>query len=169
MRYVAKNLHKDLKDRMIICDMSCNKKPDLIVLRELHKFPKWKNYLKGLADEFSNKPPILVTGSARLETFKNQGDALTGRYFHYRLHPIDVAEAKLFLPKVSSRSIVDRLMASGGFPEAFLNPENAERLRNDRFDVVIQEDLRDLSKTNSQRSIQLLIELLRERVGKQVS
>ncbi len=56
------------------------------------------------------------------------------------------------------------LLNAGGFPEAFLNPKNAERVRQDRFDLVLQEDLRDLSKTNSIQGISHLIELLRDRV-----
>jgi predicted AAA+ superfamily ATPase len=152
-------------DQKIIRASSWPKDADLVVLDELHKYPKWKNYLKGLADEFQNRPPLLITGSARLETFRHQGDALTGRYYSYRLHPIDVAESKLFLKHESAETRLSRLMETGGFPEAFLNPEDAERLRNDRFDLVVQEDLRDLSKINSLHGIKVLIELLRERVG----
>ncbi len=152
-------------DKRIIRQIAWPKNSTLVVLNELHKYAKWKNYLKGIADEFNNTPPILVTGSARLDTFRREGDALTGRYYHYHLHPIDLAESKFFLPALSIEDRINRLLLTGGFPEAFLNPMEAERLRNNRFDLVIQEDLRDLSKTNSLRGIQLLIELLRERVG----
>lgn len=156
-------------DQKIIREASWPKDSTLVILDELHKFAKWKNFLKGLADEFKNKPPLLVTGSAKLDTFRKQGDALTGRFFHYRLHPIDVAESKFFLANSSADTRLSHLLQSGGFPEAFLNPNQAERLRNDRFDLVLQEDLRDLSKTNSIRGLQLLIELLRERVGAQIN
>lgn len=158
-----------LSDQRIIRNMAWPKEASLVVLDELHKYTKWKNFLKGLADEFQNKPPLLVTGSAKIETFRHEGDALTGRYFSYRLHPIDLAESKLFFETLSCEERLDRLLKTGGFPEAFLAPDEAERLRNDRFDLVIQEDLRDLSKTSSIRGIKLLIELLRERVGGQVS
>ena len=89
-----------VKDRRIIRDIAWPKDASLVVLDELHKAPKWKNLLKGVADEFGNKPPVLVTGSARLDSFRRTGDALTGRHYFYRLHPIDVAESKRFLPKV---------------------------------------------------------------------
>ncbi len=156
------------KDKKIIREVSWPKNASLVVLDELHKYAKWKNYLKGLSDEFQNKPPLLITGSARLETFRRQGDALTGRFYHYRLHPIDLAESKLFLPKLSAQERLKRLLVSGGFPEAFLHPEEAERLRNDRFDLVLQEDLRVLSKTNALSNMELLLELLRERVSQNV-
>src|SRR5258708_884310 len=82
------------KDRKVIRELAWPKDASLVVLDELHKAPKWKNLLKGIADEFNNKPPILVTGSARLDAFRKSGDALTGRQYFYRLHPIDVAESK---------------------------------------------------------------------------
>ena len=154
------------KDRAIIRDVAWPKDASLIVLDELHKAPKWKNLLKGVADEFGNTPPMLITGSARLDAFRSAGDALTGRHFFYRLHPIDVSESKLFLPRLSVEQRIHRLLQTGGFPEAFLNPEEAARLRNDRMDLVTREDLRDLSRVSTWRGPADLIELLRERVGK---
>jgi uncharacterized protein len=61
---------------------------------------------------------------------------------------------------------IRRLLQAGGFPEAFLNPEEAARLRNDRMELVTREDLRDLSRVSSWRGPADLVELLRERVGK---
>lgn len=156
-------------DRKVIRETAWPKDASLVVLDELHKAPKWKNLLKGLADEFGNKPPILVTGSARLDAFRKTGDALTGRQYSYRLHPIDVAESKRFLPEVNLADRVRRLLDAGGFPEAYLNPEEAARLRNDRMELVTREDARDLSRITSWRGVSDMIELLRERVGKPVN
>jgi predicted AAA+ superfamily ATPase len=157
------------KHKKIIKEMAWPKDASLVILDELHKLPKWKNYLKGAVDEFKNKPPLLVTGSARLDAFRKTGDALTGRFFYYRLHPIDLAESKLFLPKQSAETRANRLLMAGGFPEAFLNPKDVDRLRNDRFELVAREDLLDISKVAAYRSLTYLIELLRERVGKAIS
>lgn len=154
------------KDRKVIREVAWPKDASLIVLDELHKAPKWKNLLKGVVDEFGNKPPVLVTGSARLDAFRRTGDALTGRTYFYRLHPIDVAESRQFLPDMSLEERIRRLLQAGGFPEAFLNPEEAARLRNDRMELVTREDLRDLSRVSSWRGPADLLELLRERVGK---
>src|SRR6266404_3821274 len=98
------------KDRKIIREIAWPKDASLVVLDELHKAPKWKNLLKGVVDEFANKPPVLVTGSARLDAFRKTGDALTGRHYFYRLHPIDVAESKRFLPKDTLDDRVQRLL-----------------------------------------------------------
>ena len=157
------------KDRKVIRELAWPKDASLVVLDELHKAPKWKNLLKGVADEFGNRPPVLVTGSARLDAFRESGDALTGRHYFYRLHPIDVAESKRFLPKLPLADRVQRLLRTGGFPEAFLNPDEAARLRNDRMELVTREDLTDLSRISSWRGASDLVELLRERVGKPVN
>lgn len=156
-------------DRKIIRETAWPKDASLVVLDEFHKAPKWKNLLKGVADEFGNKPPVLVTGSARLDAFRKTGDALTGRQYFYRLHPIDAAESKRFLPDMNLDGRVRRLLEAGGFPEAFLNPAEASRLRNDRMELVTREDVRDLSHVSSWRGVSDMIELLRERVGKPVN
>jgi predicted AAA+ superfamily ATPase len=160
----------DIKShKKIIKEVSWPKNSSLVVLDELHKAPKWKNYLKGLIDEFHNKPPLLVTGSARLDAFRKAGDALTGRFFYFRLHPLDLQESKFFLPKIGVEERAKRLLVTGGFPEAFLNPEDGERLRNDRFELVVREDLLDISKVVAYRNMTYLVELLRERVGKSIN
>lgn len=158
-----------VRDRRVIRELAWPKDASLVVLDELHKAPKWKNLLKGVSDEFGNKPPLLVTGSARLDAFRRTGDALTGRHYFYRLHPVDVAESRFFLPDSGSIERVRRLLVSGGFPEAFLNPGEAARLRNERMELVTREDLRDLSRVSSWRGPADLVELLRERVGKPVN
>jgi len=156
------------RDRKIIRELAWRKDASLVVLDELHKAPKWKNLLKGVVDEFDNKPPLLVTGSARLDALRKTGDALTGRQYFYRLHPVDIAESKAFLPDLDLASRIHRLLRTGGFPEALLNPEEAARLRNDRMELVTREDLSDLSRISSWRGAADLVELLRERVGKPI-
>jgi uncharacterized protein len=157
------------RDRKIIRSIGWPKDASLVVLDELHKAPKWKNFLKGVVDEHGNKPPLLVTGSARLDALRRGGDALTGRQHFYRLHPVDIAESARFLPDLSLDKRVRRLMASGGFPEALLNPRQAARLLNDRLEFATREDLRELSRVSSWRGPTDLVELLRERVGKPVN
>ncbi len=93
---ISKNCYLDWDipaDRKIVRDIGWPKDQGVVVLDELHKYPKWKGLLKGVIDEFQNDPPLLVTGSVRLETFRKGGDALTGRTYLYRLHPIDPLEA----------------------------------------------------------------------------
>src|SRR5271157_4439928 len=61
---------------------------DLLILDEIHKMKGWKRFIKGIYDTRPAGQSILVTASARLDTFKQTGESLAGRYFPYRLHPI---------------------------------------------------------------------------------
>ena len=44
--------------------------PPLCALDELHKYRHWRNFLKGLFDQYEGQAHMLVTGSASLATFK---------------------------------------------------------------------------------------------------
>jgi predicted AAA+ superfamily ATPase len=156
-------------DRRIITSQTWSRDTDLVILDELHKHKKWKNLLKGVIDETGGKPPLLVTGSARLEVFRKAGDALTGRTFAYHLHPIDPLEAFAIEPEKTPDEHIDHLLAHGGFPESFANPEISRRLLLDRISTVLRDDLRDLNMVSSISTIELLVALLRERVGGQIT
>ena len=158
-----------VSDRKVIMSQSWNRDTPLVILDELHKHKKWKNLLKGVIDESRGKPPLLVTGSARLEVFRKAGDALTGRTFSYHLHPIDPKEAYSIQPERSATEHVDFLLAHGGFPESFHSPELSRRLLMDRISTVLRDDLRDLSMVSSVASVELLVELLRDRVAGQIT
>lgn len=158
-----------VEDRRIITSQAWRRDTQLVILDELHKHRKWKNLLKGVIDEAGGHPPLLVTGSAQLEVFRKAGDALTGRTFSYHLHPIDPQEAYAIEPEKTADEHVDYLLAHGGFPESFTNPDISRRLLLDRISTVVREDLRDLSMVSSIFTIELLVALLRERVGGQIT
>ncbi len=158
-----------INDRRVIVSQSWKRETPLLILDELHKQKKWKNFLKGVIDESVGRPPILVTGSARLEVFRKAGDALTGRTFSYHLHPIDPHEAYSIQPEKTADEHVDFLVQHGGFPESFCNPELSRRLLLDRISTVLRDDVRDLSMVSSISTIELLVALLRERVGGQIT
>ena len=44
-------------------------KPFLLIFDEIHKYGRWKNYLKGIYDDYKEEFRFLVTGSGRLELF----------------------------------------------------------------------------------------------------
>jgi predicted AAA+ superfamily ATPase len=157
--------------RRICREKSWDRKKDLIIFDELHKMKNWKRWLKGIYDVEGLAPQIVVTGSARMDAYKKVGDSLAGRYLRYRLHPLDLRELKQVGYKLSSGKVLDRLLSVGGFPEPFLNGQAKfynlwKKTHLDiilRQDLITQEDIRDI------RSIELLIELLRDRVGSPLS
>ncbi len=136
----------------------------LLILDELHKFPKWKNWLKGTYDTQKEIHQFIVTGSARLETFRKGGDSLLGRYHLWHLHPFSLCEKP---EKLSLDETLNRLMTCGGFPEPFLDHDvrEARRWRRERFEKVIKEDIRELENIQDLQTLGLLVDLLRSRVG----
>ena len=136
----------------------------LLVFDELHKFPKWKRWIKGIYDVSHEAHSLLVTGSARLDVYRRGGDSLMGRYHYWRLHPFTLDE----IPKgISPKEAFHRLMTVGGFPEPFLDADerSARRWRRERFDRVLREDVRDLESIRNIQLLGMYLDLLRHRVG----
>lgn len=136
----------------------------LVVLDEIHKFPRWKNWLKGTFDTQRDERTFLVTGSARLDVYRRGGDSMLGRYHYWRLHPFTLSE----LPhKMKTTEAFKRLMTVGGFPEPFLDGDEtfARRWRRERFDRVLRDDIRDLEPLRDIQTLSLFVDQLRRRVG----
>lgn len=145
------------------------------VMDELHKWGKWKKFLKGFFDAHEDRLRLIVTGSARLDVYRRGGDSLMGRYFLFRMHPFSVAEiARQALPggPVSPPSdIPDQeyraLWEHGGYPEPFLRRSRTfsrhwSRLRAQQ---LIREDLRDMTRIQELDQIESLAEILGGRSG----
>ncbi len=153
-------------DRKIIRDEEWSRDVGLIIFDELHKMKVWKSWLKGIYDTEGSTPALLVTGSARLDTYKKGGESLAGRFFPYRLHPLTVKEICNTLSE-SPQSALDNLLKLGGFPEPYLKGSElfAKRWRRVHTDTIIREDLLDLERVRDIKSIEILIDLLRARIG----
>jgi len=50
----------------------------LVILDEIHKYRGWKNYLKGIYDQFVNDYKFLILGSSRLDIYQKGRDLLAG-------------------------------------------------------------------------------------------
>lgn len=148
-----------------------DRKKKIIVLDELHKMPKWKSWLKGIYDVDGIPPGLLVTGSAKLDTYRKVGDSLAGRYFSFRLYPLDLKELKANYPKFNLEKSFSLLLEIGGFPEPFFNgtQDNYKRWRRTHLDIIIKQDLVTLEKVTNIIGIENLIRLLRTRVGSTIS
>jgi predicted AAA+ superfamily ATPase len=152
------------EDRQDILQKKWSMDNTLLVFDELHKFPRWKGWIKGIYDVSHEIHSFLITGSARLDIYRRGGDSLMGRYHYWRLHPFTLDE----IPKViSPKKALDRLMTVGGFPEPFLDGDEraARRWRRERFDRVLREDVRDLESIRNIQMLGLFLDSLRHRVG----
>ena len=141
---------------------------ELVVLDEIHKFPRWRNLIKGLHDGQGRAVSFLVTGSARLDHYRRGGDSLQGRYHYHRLHPFSPGELG---SGAASQADVDALMQFGGFPEPFLSASTRlwRRWQRERLARVVYEDLRDLESVREVGLVELLVDALPDRVGSPLS
>jgi len=159
-----------LADRIVLQRQSWNPRASLLVMDEIHKMPDWKSWLKGVIDGRLPGKSLLVTGSARMETFRQSGDSLAGRYFAFRLHPISVREWCSH-QSVNPAMALDHLLERGGFPEPCLAADltQADRWRAQYFTDLIREDVLEFSRVHEINTMRLFVELLRERVGSPLS
>jgi hypothetical protein len=132
--------------------------------------PAWKSWLKGVVDGRPAQQSLLVTGGARMETWRQSGESLAGRYLLYRLHPVSVREWCAQHGGTPAAAL-KRLMERGGFPEPCLaaDPDDAERWRRQYFTDLIREDVVEFSRIHELNTMRLFVELLRERVGSPLS
>jgi uncharacterized protein len=163
-------------DRAVMLAQSWPKRAPLLVLDEIHKMPHWKAWLKGVfdgrwqGDGASPAQQILVTGSARMDTFRQTGESLAGRYFSHRLHPISVREWCAHANCTPDAAML-HLLERGGFPEPCLAQElgDANRWRSTYFTDMLREDLLEFSRIREVNAMRMFAQLLRQRVGSPLS
>lgn len=158
------------EDRLIFQAKSWDREKPLIIFDELHKMNDWKRWLKGIYDTEGMPPSILVTGSAKLDIFRNVGDSLAGRYFQFRLHPLDMKEitAQMDAP---IEALFEQFWQCSGFPEPFLKGSQTyyKRWQQTHLQVILKQDLIDLHTIKDIKSIESLVLLLKQRVGSTIS
>ena len=153
--------------------------PVSVIFDEIHKYSKWKTFLKGFFDVYGAKTKIIVTGSSRLDVYKKGGDSLMGRYFLYRMNPLSVgellrtglSEKEIRPPRKLDKKAFDGLLRFGGFPEPFLkrNARFVNRWKRMRRQQLFREDLRDLTQVKELGQIEILADLLGHQCGQQVN
>jgi uncharacterized protein len=158
------------EDRLLLKAKQWDRQKTLIVFDELHKKRDWKRWLKGVYDTEGIPPQLLVTGSAQLDTYRKVGDSLAGRYFQFRLHPLDLWEATHHF-KLDEQTAFEQLWRCGGYPEPFFkgNETFYRRWQRSHLDIILKQDLIDLYSVRDIKSIETLITLLKNRVGASVS
>ncbi|MCK4303905.1 MAG: AAA family ATPase, partial [Candidatus Eisenbacteria sp.] len=153
-----------------------SERPVILVFDELHKYRRWRLFLKGFFDTYEDRIRVIVTGSSRLDVYRRGGDSLMGRYFPFRMHPFSVAEVTTTaIPSDPIRSppaqISDgdwqALMAHGGYPEPFVqrSARFTTRWRALRRTQLLREDIRDLTRIQELDQLDILEKLLAERSG----
>ena len=159
----------------------------LVVFDEIHKYKDWKNYLKGVYDQFHGTYRFLVSGSGRLDIYQRGGDSLAGRYFQFHLWPFTIAEIGGQRRKIDDflknpAEIVQArdpelyekwncLSKMSGFPEPYLanRPTTYRRWSSNYSRQIIREDIRDLAAIKFVGDMETLYQLLPSKVGSPLS
>ncbi len=156
--------------RAVMQAQSWRQSAPLLVLDEVHKMRDWKAWLKGVWDGRAPGQHILVTGSARMDTFRQGGDSLAGRFLRLRLHPLSVREWAE-QTQTNAAAALTHLLARGGFPEPALagTEADAQRWRADYFAGLVREDVLEFSRLQEVNAMRLFAEMLRSRVASPLS
>jgi len=169
-------------DRKQILESNWPADAELLILDEIHKYKKWKTLLKGSFDKFRDRYKFLVTGSARLNVFRKGGDSLQGRYHNFRLHPFSLAEMsqrqnrlhvfeELSFQSTQLKSDFEALYRFGGFPEPLIkqSERTLRRWHREKIERLFREDIREMEQIRDLSSMQLLADVLPDRVGSLLS
>jgi len=157
------------KDKLKIVKQQWDRNKKLVIFDEVHKMRHWKKWIKGVYDTEGLTPNILVTGSARMDTVRKMGDSLAGRHFTYHLMPLDLKE--LNHQNLDIKETFERLLKLSGFPEPFF--ENSRRFhlnwQKSHMDLILRQDLVSYENIRDITSIEILVEMLKERVASPLS
>ncbi|OGQ21479.1 MAG: hypothetical protein A3I05_08840 [Deltaproteobacteria bacterium RIFCSPLOWO2_02_FULL_44_10] len=157
----------------------------LWILDEIHKYRRWKNWLKGNFDQHHPQHAFLVTGSAKLHAYSHGGDSLQGRYYAHHLHPFTLSEllhkkvpASLndllacdVKDKAEMQNALQNLMIFGGFPEPLFSAseQEASRWRLSYGVRLVRDEIRTLERLQELDRIELLLDRLPITVGSVLS
>lgn len=160
----------------------------LVILDEIHKYRYWKNYLKGIYDQFSGEYQFLVTGSGRLEFSRKAGDSLAGRFLKFHIFPFTLAEILSsrkrivdFLnnpldiinnsPIKTTKRVFESLWELSGFPEPFLKGKKSFWLTWSAAygQQIVRDDLVTVADIRNLDAVETLFALIPSRVGSPLS
>ena len=192
--YFNWDIAKD-KQRLIADPIFFSKEPrsstssrPLVILDEIHKYRDWKNYLKGVYDEFAGEYQFLVTGSGRLEFSRKAGDSLAGRFLKFHIFPLTLAELsghrraiKDFIanpleetnrtPAGETAKTFNHLWEFSGFPEPFTKGRKAfwSTWSTSYGQQIVRDDLRTVADIRNLDTVETLFALAPARVANPLS
>jgi predicted AAA+ superfamily ATPase len=154
-------------------------KPPVVAMDEIHKYRRWKGFLKGFYDTYGERVRVIVTGSSRLDVYRRGGDSLMGRFFRFRMHPLSVAEILhvtppgddvIRAPEALAERQFEALWEHGGFPEPFVkrDPKFTRRWQQLRKEQLLRQDVRDLTAIQEISQLEILADILAGRSGSQI-
>ncbi len=149
----------------------------VVLFDGLHRFPRWKQFLKGFFDVHADRVRVVATGDSRMDVHRG-GGGLTGRYFSYRMHPFSVAEtvtqelpdSEWVVRPPRQADDFDVLWRYGGYPEPFIKRDArfSRRWRSLRFEQLARNDIRDFTRVQQLGQIEVMVRWLSGRSGQKL-
>lgn len=164
-----------------------DRKPhNLIIFDEIHKYSRWKNYLKGAFDKYGDEFSFIVTGSGRLDLYKKGGDSLFGRYISLPMFPFTLGELgnnfhhfddwkkTLREDLASCKTAADNynmLFNLNGFPDPLMKGEKSflNVWQQERRTLLFKQDIRDATNIRQISLLEMMSQLVIERIGSPLS
>lgn len=127
--------------------------------------------LKLLVDYFKAKKQIIVTGSSSFNLLDNTEEALTGRKFVYRLHPLSLEEIFKDSNLLRLKKELESFLIFGNYPDvvnAHSLDDKIERLRN-LAGSYLYKDILEFQQVKSSDFLRQLLKALALQIGSEVS
>lgn len=160
----------DIEHRKKIMARDWSDEEKVIALDEIHKYSRWKNFVKGTYDTQKDKHQFIITGSAKLDIYKKGQDSMLGRFFSWRLHPLCLSELEHVFGE-SGPNRLEKLLVLGGFPEPYFEGKEtfAKRWRKEKLRLVFRQDIQELESIKDISLLELFYQALTERVTSEVA
>ena len=142
----------------------------LLIIDEAQKVEGIGRVLKLMVDEIEGLK-ILVTGSSAFDLNNKLGEPLTGRKHTVKLYPIAQCEWENYENLIETRSLLERRMIYGNYPELIHLQDNSEMAEH-LYEMVgsyLLKDILELDNIKSSAKLFNILRLLAFQVGHNVS
>lgn len=150
----------------------------IIIFDEIHKYTRWKTFIKGFYDTYKDMFKIIVTGSSHLDIYQKGGDSLMGRYLQYHIYPLSIGELierslsqdennEISPPYFLKEEDFQNLWKFSGFPDPFLNAHKKffNKWEATKTAQLFREDIRDLTNIHEIDQMEVFATILKNQVG----
>ena len=131
----------------------------LLIIDEAQKVEGIVRVLKLMVDEIEGLK-ILVTGSSAFDLNNKLGEPLTGRKHTVKLYPIAQCEWENYENLIETRSLLERRMIYGNYPELIHLQDNSEMAEH-LYEMVGSYLLKDILELDNIKSSAKLFNILR--------
>jgi len=143
---------------------------ELLVIDEAQRVANIGLNLKILIDSHPNAI-VIATGSASFELANKISEPLTGRTLMFNLFPVSYPEIRQTIGAVEARSMLERWLVWGGYPDIVTteNPALREKLLGELVGSYLYKDILELEGVRRSEKIVDLLRLLAFQIGHEVS